>query len=396
MSEIILVNNEKDCCGCGACANECPKQAISMKEDDCGFLFPEIDHDKCVECGKCLRICAYKKDKIEKHEPLEGYAAINNDTDMERKSASGGVFSALAHAFIKSGGFISGAIAKQENGSFVIEHIVGNDNDSLEKMQGSKYVQSNSFVAFPRIKELLNNGERVLFCGTPCQVDAVKTITGNPNNLITIDLICHGVPSQKLFRDFISGLERDLKCRLLHFSFRDKAGKEKGFNAAAYSENTKYEIPHALLSYYKLFLNGIIYRENCYSCPYACKERVSDITIGDFWGIEEQHKEEIDAGEIDLGKYWSCILENTDKGKEFLKEYNGLLQLIPSDYKKIAFKNKQLREPSIMPEKRKKYLGLYLKEGYKAVESEFRKNMGGPIKFWIKRKIYIKRHNLGE
>ncbi|WP_035792577.1 Coenzyme F420 hydrogenase/dehydrogenase, beta subunit C-terminal domain [Butyrivibrio sp. AE3006] len=393
---IDLADDPSSCCGCGACAVICPKSAITMEEDECGYIYPVIDSNKCIKCGKCLNNCSYKKESKWKNKPLIGYAAINTNDKMYGKSASGGVFSAIAASFISSGAHICGAAEIMTDDLYTVRHVIGNDVATLKKIQGSKYVQSDAYMSFGEIINLLNSGQKVLFSGTPCQVDALKTITGNPDNLYTIDLICHGVPSQKMFNEFLGQLKKDLNAKISRFVFRFKSKNTKEFNAAVYCVKYYYLIPHALLSYYKLFLDGVIYRKNCYSCPYACEMRVADITIGDFWGIEEQHSDDVNEGRIDLSKCWSGLLVNTDKGEELLRENLEFLNIVSSDYSKIAAKNKQLRVPSQEPDERDHILSIYRSEGYRGVERQFRKKMGGPIKFLIKRMIYIKKYKSGD
>lgn len=396
MGNNSLYEDVTKCCGCGACATECPVSAIEMIEDACGYIYPEIDSEKCIECGKCRRVCMYKKDNAYGVKSLSCFAAINKDLSMEQKSTSGGVFSAIATDFIHSNGVVVGAVEEINDNLFSVYHEVGCDESAIKRMQGSKYVQSNAYTSYTKVKQLLKEGKKVLFSGTPCQVDAIKSVTGNPDNLYTMDLICHGVPSQKLFRDAITLLEDDLHTKINHFIFRSKHGEDKGFNASAYCDGIRYEIPHALFSYYKLFLNGFTYRKNCYSCPYACQRRVADITIGDYWGLEKHHIQQIKDGEIDMSRYWSGILVNTDKGEKLLSEHGSLLKLIQSTYDKFADTNKQLKEPSKEPSERDGLLQLYKANGYGAVEKTYRKKMGGTFKFWLKRKLYIKKYKLGE
>lgn len=382
MGEINLYKDKTECCGCGACMVECPCNAITMCEDELGALYPSINEDICIKCGKCVRSCRYKKFD-DGSEPLNVYAAINTNTDLYKKSASGGAFSLIASKFLADGGLVVGSVEELNDDTIDCKHIMSEEYSELERMYGSKYVQSRSFETFDDIKMALKDGKKVLFSGTPCQVAAIKKIVSNDENLYTIDLICHGTPPVKLFQDFIRLLGKKLHSKITYFSFRDKAAG-RNFKASVVTEKRKFNFSHGILSYYKLFLDGIIYRENCYSCPYARKERVSDITVGDFWGIEKFYpKDKIQD------KFWSCILVNSLKGHELIKKYGDDFELIESDFEKVACMNEQLHSPYKRPEQRDLYIKEYIHNGYKGVEKCYTKNMGGTIKMFLKKQKQI-------
>ncbi|MBE5905184.1 MAG: 4Fe-4S dicluster domain-containing protein [Lachnospiraceae bacterium] len=390
---MILFEREADCCGCGACAQVCPVQAISMQESKTGFLFPKIDANRCIECGKCQKSCGYQKTCLET-EPLEAWAASARDRKIEINSASGGIFATIATEIVEAGGVAVGAVMKNTQQGIRVCHVIGKTVEDVGKMQGSKYVQSDAYVVFDGVKKALAKGTQVLFCGTPCQVAAIKKVTGNPDNLFTMDLVCHGVPSQKMFRDFIARLEKDLQIQMEAFYFRSKVFGRNDYIAEIVPKRNKkiYGIPHGLLSFYKLFLDGKINRKSCYQCPFATKQRVADLTIGDYWGIENQHEKEIAEGVVNLSQSWSSILVNTMKGRALLETYGKKLSKVPSKYEKIAERNEQLKMPLKEPKERKELMNLYEKEGYNAVENWFRARMGGKIKFAIKRILGIKKH----
>ena len=259
-------------------------------------------------------------------------------------------------------------------------------------LQGSKYVQSNMDNVYTKIKQDLSHNKKVLFSGTPCQVNAVKSYLSSVkeiNNLYTIDIICHGVPSQKFFQDYIENYEKIIKGKIIKLKFRDKSegwGLKGKITYISNKDNkTKEKIIFShISSYYKLFLNSTIYRENCYTCKYAKKGRCGDITIGDYWGIERQHPEYMkeNGGKIDSKKGISCILSNTEKGNELLNNYsNGIIKL-ESTFNKVECFNEQLKLPSKKNNNREKVLSIYKERGYVEVEKWFQKQIG------LKRYLY--------
>lgn len=369
MAEIKLFDNKKDCCGCGACANVCPKNAISMKEDKYGFIYPSINNELCVGCKMCQKVCAYQN-KEETNVPLKTWAAVSKDKEILKGSSSGGVFTALASDFLKKDGFVSGAVFDEK---FNLHHILTDKTEDLTKLQGSKYTHSNTGTVYREIKEKLKS-DSVLFCGCPCQVAGLKSYLGKDyDNLITIDLICHGVPSNKIFKDYLKEVEQKNKYNIKEFKFRDKA-MGWGINGSLITNhNEKRKVLCSNSSYVNYFLNCLIYRENCYSCKYACKNRTGDITIGDYWGIPE---ELLKKYKIDTTKGVSVIIANTEKGRAFIENKAELFDLYESEYEKAARGNHQLNAPSKYDKRRDEILGLYAEKGWKAVDDEFIRKLG--------------------
>ncbi len=362
---------------------ECPKSAIEMKPDEFGFLYPNIDGSLCVKCGKCMSACVYKE-ADQGMMPKKVYGALAENT-LYQKSTSGGAFSAIATSFMKNGGFVAGAAGSFENNVYDLKHIIAKDSDELEKIFGSKYVHSRGYEVFDDVKKTLSEGKKVLFSGTPCQVAAIKELTHDDDNLFTVDIICHGVPSVSMFNDCLKGLSKELGSRIMGFCFRDKAAGG-GYKAVVRTEKGKYILSHGLISFYKLFLDSVIFRENCYSCPYAGKNRVGDITLGDFWGFKEVfplHEKK--------DRYWSCVLVNSEKGKRLFEESKELLEVMESDIDSIAKYNHQLNAPSLKPSSREMYQNAYKEGGYGALEKLYTRNMGG-IKFALRKKWNILRN----
>lgn len=395
----ILVDKKEYCCGCGACKAACKINAITMKRDEYGFEYPVIDENKCVGCKKCMNICAYQNSN-NRSKTACAFAAVSKNTDIMH-SASGGVFASVATEFINNGGIVAGCSLESNDGRLEPKHITVDNFYDLHKLLGSKYVHSDTSEIFEKIKSLLNDNKNILFSGTPCQVDALYSYLGKRyDNLYTIDLICHGVPGKKMFSDYISMLSNKYGI-IKEFIFRDKK-RGLTFVSRALCENNgkeKYKyIQYGESSYYSNFLRCNIYRECCYSCKYADEKRSGDITIGDFWGIKNQHPELFDGNhnEFDSDKGISCILQNTEQGKRLIEHYGKGLSMYPSSFEKIAKENKQLSEPSVPKGNREEIMNIYKLKGYEEFDKHFLKQEGSAVlvsklkskaPLWIKKMI---------
>lgn len=387
MKKITLFQDKAQCSGCGACLQVCPVNAISMKEDETGCLYPEIREDICIRCEKCMKACSYHTPELT--QPQWAYAAVGLQEETIKNSASGGVFAMLAKACLEKGGLVAGAVMAIENGNVQVYHTLSENPEDIAKMQGSKYVHSQAWHCYQPIKDSLKNGKTVLFSGTPCQVAAVKKMTGNPENLITVDLICHGVPPIRWLEDFIGLTGRQLGGTITEFCFRDKAAP-KPFTARMCVQKGKKKrivrLRSSQLSYYQYFLESASYRENCYSCPYAVNQRVSDLTIGDYWGIEKIHGEDMQSGRMPQRRDWSCVIVNSEKGRRYLESHGKYLALWATEISSVAATNCQISAPSKKHPNREKLLAAYQKGGYRAVERMFVKTNGGCLRFWHRRR----------
>lgn len=366
---MILYPDKNHCCNCDSCTQICPKDAIYKITDKHGFVFPNINHEKCIDCGLCQKACAYQH--IEEHDtPLEVYAATIKDSNLKHKSSSGGIFAAIAKKILLMGGIVYGAVMERNNGRFEIYHKGIEDIAELHRLQGSKYVQSEIRCSFKEIKVHLSKGKPVLFCGVPCQCAGLKAFLRRKyDNLYIVDIICHGVPSQAFFNDYIDYKFHDLPD-ITNFAFRDKS---KGWELSAridYDIDKHKYISAGTSSYYSLFLDSQIYRENCYSCKYASGHRAGDMTIGDYWGIQKEHPESLSKLKPQEGV--SCIIINNESGKKILSLINDSVIMIPSIYQKAANMNSQLVRPSRKGKYYNDIMTLYQTHGYSAVESFFR------------------------
>ena len=367
----ILYNSKTECCGCGACLNACPRQAISMQEDEAGFFYPQIDESRCICCGKCKNVCAFQN-KVEINFPIAVYAAISRDAEIRENSASGGVFAQLARMVLKSGGGVVGAAMQKD---FRVQHILIDCEKDLAGLQGSKYTESSIGLTFQETQKILETGRNVLYSGTPCQIAGLYGFLGKDyGNLITIDLVCHGVPNNRMFQDYLACFSSKYGEAITDFRFRDKK-LGWGINGSAETFDKKVKIWASASSYLFYFAKGWIYRPNCYHCKYTCCHRPADLTLGDYWGIEKQHPEYLGKGKWEESRGISLVIANTYKGAEVLKLAESYLDLKGSTFEKVAAGNAQLCHPS-SPGKREEIVKLYCELGWEALEKRFQKNIG--------------------
>lgn len=389
---ISLIEGKDKCCGCRACENICSKSAISIHEDEYGFIYPRIDSNKCIGCGLCKKVCAFQN-TTERRGHLDTYVATSKTTDL-LESASGGIFASIATRCLKNGGAVVGAALVPSGTDIIPQMIIVDEMDDLRLLFGSKYVQCDMGTIYPEIKRRLKAGQELLFSGTPCQVAAIKQYLGSEySNLLTIDIICHGVPSSKLFRDYIKFKEEVLKIHISNYKFRDKRYGWKMIGVFDYTKsnsNGRSSFFGTEESYYDLFLKARTYRDSCYQCKYAGPNRPGDMTIGDYWGVTEEHPEVLleNGGSVDQKLGVSCLIVNSDKGRKYIETFHDDFVLYRSAFEKAQKHNGQLMRPSKESSEREHILNVYKNEGYKGVDKWFRRNRGIEDHVqWIKNRI---------
>ncbi|WP_081679540.1 Coenzyme F420 hydrogenase/dehydrogenase, beta subunit C-terminal domain [Butyrivibrio sp. XPD2002] len=341
------------CTGCGACVNICPKKAIAMAETDTGKTVWSIDETQCVECGMCEKTCPVLNSS-DFNEPIKTLAAWTLNEKDQQTCASGGIATALYKVVLEKNGTIYGCDYDSELKPVIRGY---EDTSDLEKFKSSKYVQSITGFSYQQVKEDLNNGRMVLYIGTPCQIDGLQHFLGKKySNLYTVDIICHGVPPYKYFQEYIASL--GFKEKITSVAFRGK----RDFCLSLYNEENLIYWRYSDFDYYYLsFLRGIIYRDNCYECRYAKKDRISDITIGDFWGLDKKTLQKPYDGRI------STILVNTSKGQELLDMAVNHIYVEERLLDEALKYNEQLNHPMVVHEDREIFLNNLDKGVYKAL-----------------------------
>jgi coenzyme F420-reducing hydrogenase beta subunit len=317
------VKRKEDCVGCYGCENICPAECIIMAKDSEGFTYPKVNYDECIKCGKCIEVCPGINRKSVKND-LEAYACINKDETTRLQSSSGGIFTILAEKVIREQGVVFGAAFDEE---FELKHCYVETQESIGKLRGSKYLQSQMGDTYKQAMIFLDLGRNVLFSGTPCQIGGLKSYLGKSyGNLLCVDIICHGVPSPDVWEKYKKFREKAAGSSAKSVSFRLKNEGWKRFSMAFLFENrTDYRKNLENDLYMKTFLKDICLRPSCYECKFKTLNRQSDITLADFWGIENI------IPELDDDKGTSLIFVNSVLGNGVFKSINECIECAKVD-----------------------------------------------------------------
>lgn len=342
---MIELCDEALCSGCMACYSVCPHNAIKIKIDDHGFKVPKIDSAICLECKACQKVCPVLSEAGSFIKNQKGWAAWSLNETIRRESSSGGLFYELANYIISKGGIVYGAAFDEYMN---VIHIGVDNLDGLNKLMGSKYVQSDISLVFKEIKQkLVSLKVPILFSGTPCQVDGLKHfLRKDYDNLFTIDLVCHGVPSPKMWNKYVNYVSEKYNSKLLSYKFRWKKVSWTFYHSRLVFENGKIvEYDWFRDVWLRLFLNNKGLRESCYNCRYTSMNRVSDITLADFWGYQSERK---DDRKTDKGI--SLVLCNSDGGKELFESVRSKIKCFPRSLEVIEKTQQSLSHPWKKPE----------------------------------------------
>lgn len=330
---MIQIKDKADCCGCTACASICPKDAITMEPDTLGFKYPKVDLSKCIDCGLCEKVCAFNDnyDKSRNLKEPEIYAARHKDIHEIETSRSGAAFIAISDYILENGGIVYGVGYKDH---FRVAHKRATTKEERNEFKGSKYVQSDLDGIFRQVKEDLKQGNTVLFSGTPCQTAGLNSYIGKKLrvNLVLVDIVCHGVPSPYIWRDYLAYIEKKYKSKIVKVDFRDKS--RVGWSGNIESFVFENEIKEESNLYTLLFYKHVMFRASCQKCYYTNLIRPSDITLADFWGWEKTDP----FMNID-NKGISLVLVNTIKGINLLNKIKSSINLLSVDLEKCMQPN---------------------------------------------------------
>lgn len=352
---MIQIEEKQKCCGCSACEQICPKHCIQMASDRQGFLYPIVDQDNCIDCHLCENVCPLLHQNKEK-KPLEAYAAINTDEKVRSNSSSGGIFTLLAEKTLRLSGVVFGAMFNEQ---WEVVHGYIENPEELVKLRGSKYVQSNINNNFKNVQKFLNQERQVLFSGTPCQIAALRLfLKKDYTNLLLVDVACHGVPSPLVWHDYI---EKFKVYDLTSISFRDKRngwaqysyvihGNKEDFVSEIHNENI----------FSNGFLRNLTLRPSCFFCPAKAGKSGSDITIADFWGIDQV------CPEMNDNKGTNLVLVNSTRGEDYFSDLD--IKKVLVDYHDAIKSNPAIYTSSTKPKQYDWFWNNYSHYGIRTID----------------------------
>ncbi len=357
-----IEKHKDDCCGCTLCSEVCPKQAITMEPDVMGFLYPKVNDDLCIDCGKCLKYCSFRSDYRTPYafEKPVAYGGRHKNLAEVEKSQSGAAFVVLSDYVLSVGGVVYGVGYKD---FFRAAHKKATNAQERDEFRGSKYVQSDMTGILRLVKQDLEDGRKVMFSGTPCQVAAVASFIGEGElrcNLYLMDIVCHGVPGPYMWRDYLEYLQKKEKQKITAVNFRNK--RYKGWRSHVESFTFAYTYTY---TYTYLFYSHINLRYSCGNCPYTSFRRTSDITVADFWGVEKSKAARL--GEDNRG--CSLFLVNTEKGKCWFEKIKGEIDYIPVGLDECL--QPQLQRPSLLHKKRDEFEKDFAAYGFAYVRRKY-------------------------
>jgi len=373
-----IYNKKEECCGCTACKNICPTDSITMKTDTKGFLYPMINKETCIECKMCVSVCPLKEENqelIDDSIETSIYAVKHKSAQSKLKSSSGGIYTALTDIFLESneGVSIYGVKFNKEN-NFKVYHSKGTSKEERNEFRGSKYVQSTLNETFKEIKDDLLKEKNVFFTGTPCQVSGLNmylkmvekklNIVNLKKNLLVTDIVCHGVPSPLIWKDYIQHIQKKKFSKLIDYTFRLKDKGWRGYNIKATFTDGESEINTKMIkSFIKIFNFNLGLRSSCYKCKFSNMNRKSDITIGDFWGIEKS------LPLFDDNKGVSLVILNTKKGKKIFEDSKKYIEFEKSNVEKCLQHN--LISSTKEPSNNKIFWNEYKKKGFYFISKKY-------------------------
>lgn len=357
---MLELSDKKSCSGCHACANACPKQCIRMKADAEGFLYPEIDKAQCVDCHLCEKICPILNGACSDPQALQdAYAAYVQDDAVRKSSSSGGIFTLLAEQILGQGGVVFGAALAEDCRS--VRHIGIETKEQLSLLRGSKYLQSTIGTTYREAKAFLDAGRPVLFTGTPCQIGGLYAyLRKHYDNLLTQDSLCHGAPSPKVWDSYVQLREQAAGAKAKAVSFRSKVTGWKTYSMVMQFENgTAYSSVHREDPFMKGFLSDLYLRPSCHACAFKTKQRQADITLADFWGVQNV------LPKLDDNQGTSVIWVHSEKGRALFQQIRQQLNCETIEIGQALVYNSAALNSAQEPAGRKRFWAAY-QDGFPA------------------------------
>lgn len=361
-----MIVEKTRCSGCFACASVCPEACITMTKDNEGFFYPVIDETRCINCNLCRKTCPVIKKTNTNNQPV-AYAVQNKNENIRMNSSSGGVFTLLAEQVINKGGVVFGA-AFDEN--FNVAHIAVDNKEELYRLRGSKYVQSSMCNSYTEAKKYLKENRLVYFSGTPCQIGGLLSYIGREyDNLITQDIICHGVPSPMIWQKYLEYQTNKNSSAPESISFRKKKeGVSQYFLSIDFENGKKYEGTAQNDAMMIAFLRNLCLRNSCYNCSFKTKNRPSDFTIADYWGVQNVHPELNDK------KGTSLVLVNSAKGEALFESIVADTVCVKSDVDVALSYNSSALKSAPRPETRELFMNSISSDNFEKTVNEFCKD----------------------
>ena len=378
MNKRVILASREDCTGCGACKESCPRSAIVFRNDGEGFPTPIINPNRCIQCKQCERVCPVLQ-KPTVNSIQSAYAAQLLDKAALMKSTSGGLFTAFARWIFQQGGAVFGCIWDEKYNAIIRK---AESEDELKPMRGSKYVWSWGGDIFPMVRKYLEMGRIVMFTGLPCQIAGLKNYLGKDfDNLYLVSFLCGGAPSPYAFQEYLKTITEEVPLEKIDLKFRDK--KDRGVGVHITYETNKRRVNEAYYQnpYFFAYHTKVFHRKSCYHCEYRYKQRVEDITLGDYWGIEKYHPD------FEIKEGVSSMLVNSEKGKNLLDSIKKNVRLSETNVADIAAENNlTLSDKKVVfrvPSFRNAFFRTLRSEGWKSAERKYLFNKTR-FKLWLK------------
>ena len=362
---MIDIKEKCTCCGCGACSQVCPMHCIEMMPDKEGFLYPVVDDNSCINCGLCEKVCPELVDNAIDAALQDAWGVVTKNKQILLNSSSGGAFTELSLQVLEKGGCVFGASFSDDFKR--VRHIMVESIEELHKLQGSKYVQSESGKCFQEVKAQLKKGREVLFSGTPCQIAGLKGyLNADYENLLLVDVICHGTPSPQLWESYLNCIEKKNTRKVRYVNFRYKKNECHQLNIGGVSQRRKiYYRSFRDAPYMKIYLKNYCLRESCYACKFKGNKTVSDITIGDFWGVQNIEPD------MDNEQGVSLVIVHTQKGKNILQTVSEKIKNRHTEYEEALIFNPSLGNSVKRPMERDSFYDELSTYGWKWIEKKY-------------------------